>query len=614
MTFPAAALEQHTAILGKTGAGKSYTVRGLVENLLLGQARVCIVDYTGVWWGLRLNRHGDGPSPFNAVIFGGDHADIPLSEGSGPIIARVVAEGSQPVIIDVDGISVGAQQRFITAFLEELYKLNRRTLHLVIEEADEFAPQTGAPGAERMIGATCRIFQRGRVKGFRAIAVTQRPANIHKRVLTQCNTLVAMRLTAPQDHKAVADWIKGHGDSEKGDEVIKSLARLHRGQGWVWAPELDRLELEDFPSIQTYDSMRAPMEDEALPAPRAIDLAALKAQFAEAVKETEANDPKTLKAEIARLNAIISKGGTEQDARDAYDRGVNEGYLKGRREIAALVGEGALRARADVGRAISALQLADGVLNAITLGPDTQARYSDGEPVPSSGPPGPLPSEKAWAEQFLNKPIEPCDHGGYVGVDCPKCGMNAAATRRQAGIPEFPRREAATRESRQLQDRLSTKVGASLTGAAVKLLEAFQRYPTRGLTWEEACIVAGLVPGNGYFYGGKKALTDGQYVFRTDGGPNGDRLVPTDPSGSRSAPITRAEILHTWSKVKAPGAQMLEVVLKRDGATNQYMEQAIGLKAGNGYWYGGLKALKDANLVVVEGGWIKLTDFVKEAR
>jgi DNA helicase HerA-like ATPase len=46
------------AVLGKTGSGKSFMTRGLVEHLLGEGRRVCILDYTGVWFGLRSNASG----------------------------------------------------------------------------------------------------------------------------------------------------------------------------------------------------------------------------------------------------------------------------------------------------------------------------------------------------------------------------------------------------------------------------------------------------------------------------------------------------------------------------------------------------------------------------
>jgi DNA helicase HerA-like ATPase len=56
--FPKAALAQHIAVLGKTGSGKSYAVRGIVEGLLDDSARVCIIDPTGAWNGLRSSATG----------------------------------------------------------------------------------------------------------------------------------------------------------------------------------------------------------------------------------------------------------------------------------------------------------------------------------------------------------------------------------------------------------------------------------------------------------------------------------------------------------------------------------------------------------------------------
>lgn len=50
-TLPLALLDQHAAIVGKTGSGKTFAAKGMVERLLDAGRRVCIVDPTGVWWG-----------------------------------------------------------------------------------------------------------------------------------------------------------------------------------------------------------------------------------------------------------------------------------------------------------------------------------------------------------------------------------------------------------------------------------------------------------------------------------------------------------------------------------------------------------------------------------
>lgn len=83
-------LSQHIAIVGKTGAGKTYAAKGLVERLLADKRRVCILDPTGVWWGLRSSADGK-KAGFPVVVFGGSHADVPIAEQSGGTLAKIVA-------------------------------------------------------------------------------------------------------------------------------------------------------------------------------------------------------------------------------------------------------------------------------------------------------------------------------------------------------------------------------------------------------------------------------------------------------------------------------------------------------------------------------------------
>jgi hypothetical protein len=128
-------------------------------------------------------------------------------------------------------------------------------------------PGRPRPGTERMLGAVARIFQRGRRKGFRAIAITQRPANVHKRVLTRCNALITLRLVAPQDRKAVVDWIRGHADDKAGRQVVDSLSNLGRGEGWVWLPEPDVLKRATFRRSQPSTACAPPRRARACVGP-----------------------------------------------------------------------------------------------------------------------------------------------------------------------------------------------------------------------------------------------------------------------------------------------------------------------------------------------------------
>jgi hypothetical protein len=215
--------------------------------LLEAKRRVCILDPIGAWYGLRSSADGKRAG-FPVAVFGGTHGDVPIAEQSGATLAHILAEKNLPAIIDLSEMLIGQRHRFVTDFAEAIYRENKTPLHLVIDEADEFIPQNPLPETKRLLHHIDRIIRRGRIRGFRVMMITQRPAVIHKNALTQANTLVVMRLTAPQDRKAIQAWIDGNGDAATGKTRSGLAGGLQRGEGWVWAPELGTLEREKFPA------------------------------------------------------------------------------------------------------------------------------------------------------------------------------------------------------------------------------------------------------------------------------------------------------------------------------------------------------------------------------
>lgn len=135
----------------------------------------------------------------------------------------------------------------------------------------------------RVLSEVDRIARRGRSFGFRLISITQRPAKLHKDVLTQLSTLVALGVTSPQDRDAIKAWVEGNADRDKAREVYESLAGLKVGEGWVWAPDYELLKRVTFPAIETLDTSRTPTAGEARierPVFAAADLDRLKGTFA----------------------------------------------------------------------------------------------------------------------------------------------------------------------------------------------------------------------------------------------------------------------------------------------------------------------------------------------
>lgn len=309
--LPPEALARHIAILGKTGSGKTYAAKGLVERLLSGGRRVCIIDPTAAWWGLRTSADGTGPG-FPVVVLGGRHGDAELPPLSGHACGELVCGQPLQIVFDVSSMGVAERGRWFTAFAEAVFRKNVGPLHLVIDEAHMFAPQgaTPDPQAAQMLHAANTLASGGRSRGVRLMLITQRPAKLHKDTLTQADALIAMKVMAPQDRKAVEDWIKGAGDKDKASEVLDSLAQLRMGEGWVWAPDCGILGRGMFPRIATFDSSATPGDDAAIvvPSGRAqVDLSAITSSLAIAAEEVKASDPRTMKAEIAKLKEELAK-------------------------------------------------------------------------------------------------------------------------------------------------------------------------------------------------------------------------------------------------------------------------------------------------------------------
>lgn len=97
--IPEAALDQHTAIVGKTGSGKTTTAKLAIEQVVATGYRVCVLDpITSDWWGVISSPDGKKPGlPFH--VLGGPHAHVPLHAGAGSAIAELVARGDLPLSI-----------------------------------------------------------------------------------------------------------------------------------------------------------------------------------------------------------------------------------------------------------------------------------------------------------------------------------------------------------------------------------------------------------------------------------------------------------------------------------------------------------------------------------
>lgn len=323
--IPIEALDADIAILGKKGRGKTYTGKGIVEWLLTLGRRVIVLDPLGVWWGLKSSADGESPG-FPVAVFGGEHADVPITDKSGRPLARILAAENIPAVIDISGMRKGEMVRFVEEFADEIFTKNREPLTLVLEEADVFAPQNPMPDTARVCHEIDRIARRGRAFGFRLLTITQRPAKLNKDVLTQLSVLVALGITSPQDRDAIKLWVEGHADRNAAKEVYSTLAQLDVGEGWVWAPDFDKLERVRFPKITTLDTSATPKAGEKRIKPKKLaqaDIAKITGLLAETNEEKRAE---------VKAKAAPSAKERLANAQELITEGFNKGYSDGKRQ------------------------------------------------------------------------------------------------------------------------------------------------------------------------------------------------------------------------------------------------------------------------------------------
>lgn len=307
--LPISIVTSKAAIMAMTGMGKTYLAKVVAEEMLAAGAQIVVGDYKGEWWGLSSSASGKRAG-YNVVVFGGEHADVPMREDAGRAIADVVVNERINAILDVSGFEDDEPKiRFMTDFAYRLFFLNRRPLHFFLDEADEFVPQNPQRGQVRMLGILKRLWQRGRQKGIGGTIISQRPASVHKSLLTQSEILIALRTVGPQDRKALTAWFDAWGTEEQIDEFVTTIASVPEHHAWFWSPKHKLFVMSKARKATTFDSSRTPDVGEITEEPKVRtkhDINRLGKELAAAVEEEKANDPAVLKSQVEALTEEVA--------------------------------------------------------------------------------------------------------------------------------------------------------------------------------------------------------------------------------------------------------------------------------------------------------------------
>lgn len=328
LELPCSAATEVITFLATRGAGKSFAAADIAEEVYAAAIQFVVVDPMGVFWGLRSSRDGSKPG-LGVIILGGERGDVPLEPTSGTLIADVVVDTGQSFVLDLSLFDSKADQvKFMSAFCERIFyrkgPIEKRTpLMIIVDEADEFAPQKPEKNETVMLSHMIRLAKRGRTRGIGLVPLTQRSAEFHKGILDLSSAVVFMRTAGPRDRKAIKDWLKGSAP-ELIELVDQRFPKLDTGSGLVYSPHWLKLEepLEvKFRLINTYDSYKTPEPGEERQAPAktaAIDLAALGEQIAATVERAKENDPAELRKRIRDLEQQLKTSNTPRARDEAF--------------------------------------------------------------------------------------------------------------------------------------------------------------------------------------------------------------------------------------------------------------------------------------------------------
>ena len=563
---PPGALDKHIAILGKTGSGKSNLAKTIAEDLLTRDERVCVIDPTGTWWGLRLMADGSSWG-HPTVIFGGQHGDLPIAAAHGEAIARAIGTSSTPAIIDTRQLTVSDRTRFFTGFAETLIQANRGELTLIIDEAHLFMPQAGARvggGAPAMLHAGNNLVSLGRGVGLRIVLISQRPAKLHKDSLTQVETLVAMRLIAPQDRKAIGEWIDEWAQGHDAAGLTASLPSLPTGDAWVWSPELGHLERAHCPLAATYDSGH--VREQETPDLPAIDVAEIATRLEDVGSSLLADDPKRLRRRIAEL---------ERELREKPAGGVDEAEVE---RVTAAALKTAHRRHTAYNTAVqdALRQIGEGLDRLVQQVAYARKMLAEGPPEPPKG--------------ASSTPTSP-SRGPSTPSDLSEPGTSRAASPHSL----TPRKQPSKNEG----------AAAGLSGPQQRILAALAWLSSIGIVERakriQVAFLAGYKPGGGAFNNTLGSLRSAGLIQYPSSGEvaltgEGHRLAPRPPDRR----LTN-EVLHdvVMARLTAPQRRVLQPLIDRYPLDMTVWELAddAGYEAGGGAFNNLRGSLRSLGLV-----------------
>ena len=236
-------------ITGKSGSGKSNTASVVAEKLLDSAFGLLIVDVDGEYYGLK--------EEYEILHAGADdECDIVVSPEHAEKLATLALEQNVPIILDVSGyLEAETANELLLRVVKQLFAKEKRLKKpflLVVEECHEYIPEGG--GIDETGKMLIKVGKRGRKHGLGIVGISQRPADVKKDFITQCDWLCWHRLTWDNDTTVVGRIL--------GSKYASAVEDLGDGEAFLmtdWEESIRRIQ---FHRKETFDAGATPGLDD----------------------------------------------------------------------------------------------------------------------------------------------------------------------------------------------------------------------------------------------------------------------------------------------------------------------------------------------------------------
>ncbi|MCO8254529.1 DUF87 domain-containing protein [Haladaptatus sp. AB618] len=236
-------------ITGKSGSGKSNSASVVAEELLKNNFPLLIIDTDGEYYGLK--------EQFEILHVGADEeCDIQVGIEHAERIAELALEQNIPIILDVSAyLDEEEAKGLIKETAHHLFskeKKLKKPFLIIIEEVHEYIPES--VGLDECGQMLIKVAKRGRKHGLGLCGISQRPADVKKDFITQCDWLVWHRLTWKNDTGVVRRVL--------GTEYSDVIQDLDDGEAFLMTDWNDEIQQVRFRRKETFDAGATPDLDD----------------------------------------------------------------------------------------------------------------------------------------------------------------------------------------------------------------------------------------------------------------------------------------------------------------------------------------------------------------